>query len=94
VIIAPDDGRIPWWRLLWSLMCALLIGAVGWMAVLFNSLAVASVALPLLLPLYTLGWKGDGSFWFPVGGSIAVWWAIIFGLLWKRWRRGGRHAAA
>jgi len=94
MLIAPDDGRVPWWRLLWSLMCALLIGGAGWAAVLFDNLAVASVALPLLLPLTALGVKSDAAFWFIVAGSVVVWWAIIFGLLWNRWRKGREHAAA
>jgi hypothetical protein len=90
-MIAPDDGRVPWWRILWSLMGALLFCAAGWVALLFNNLAVASVALPLFVPLATFGVT---SFSLVFGASILVWWVILFGLLWRQWRKGRAHAAA
>ena len=61
MIIAPDEGRIPWWRLLWSLLAALLIGVVGIIALMTDMnnpgplhVAIELVSVPFVRPTYYL----------------------------------------
>ena len=95
MIIAPDEGKIPWWRLLWSLLGALLIGTVGAIALMTDMntraplrVAIELIALPLVRPTYyLLGLRSDTAILIAAGASVALWWLMIFLLLVHRMRR-------
>ena len=99
MIIAPDEGRIPWWRLLWSLLGALLIGAVGVIALMTDMnnpgplhVAIELVSVPFVRPTYyLLGQTSATAISVAVLASFALWWFIIFIVLLRNMRK--RNAA-
>lgn len=97
MIIALDEGRVPWWRLLWSLLGALAIGTVGVIALMTDMnnpgalhVAVELIALPFVRPVYFLGGlRGDAAVLIAAVVSVLFWWLIIFLVLIRHMRKRG-----
>jgi hypothetical protein len=100
-MMVPQEGRLPWRRLLWSLFGALLVVMVGFIALLANVsepgpllIAIETIALPFVRLVYWASAHGSGpAVWLPVASSILVWWAIFFAFLTRRARRRNAHPA-
>jgi len=82
-------GRFPWQRLLGSLLGALLVAMVGFIALGAETmeprpihLAIESITLPVVRVVHLVGGRrGEQRIWFAVLSSIVIWWAILFALL-------------
>jgi hypothetical protein len=102
VIIVPDEGKIPWWRLLWSLLGALLIGVLGAIALMTDMndpgpihVAIELVALPLVRPAYyLLGLRSDTWILVAAAASVILWWCVILLFLLRKMRRGNQVTPA
>jgi hypothetical protein len=98
-MIVLKDGRIPWRRLLGSLLGALLVAMAGSIALMANKgdpgpiqIAIEIIALPVVCIVHLVGGlRGAQPIWFAVLSSILMWWAILFALLTRRARRRTPH---
>lgn len=94
-MIVPEERRLPWRRVLWSLFGALLVAVVGFVALLADvqdpgplHIAIEIIALPFVRLVYWASGRRFGSaIWLPVASSILVWWAILFASLTIRARK-------
>src|SRR5262245_23339978 len=99
-MIVPDGPGIPWWRLLWSLLGALLVATVGVVALMTDmnnpggvQVMLELLALPFVRPVfYLLGWKSDTAILAAVIASFLVWWAVMFRLV--RYLQNPRRSGA
>jgi len=90
-----EESRLPWRRVLWSLLGALLVAVVGFIVILADvhdpdpfHIATEIVTLPFVRLAYWASAPRFGSaILVPVASSVLVWWAIFFALLTRRARK-------
>jgi len=94
-LIVPEKSRLPWRRVLWALLGALLVAAVGFVVLLADvhdpeplHIAAEIVTLPFVRLVYWASGRRFGSaILLPLVSSILVWWAIFFAFLTRRARK-------